>query len=261
MDRTKQTRAPRRLHVDRRGDGPPLALVHGFTQTRRCWGPVADDLAVDHELRLVDAPGHGLSSDVVADLVDGGVLVAEVAGPTTLLGYSMGGRFALHAALERPHLVTGLVLVGATAGLEDPDERRARILDDEARADRIEDIGVDAFLDEWLALPIFAGLSTEAACRTERLENSSAGLASSLRSAGTGTQVPSWDRLGSLTMPVLVVAGADDAKFVALGRRLVDGIGANATFATVEGAGHTAHLERPERFLALLRPWLAEHRL
>lgn len=249
------------LAHDMTGSGPRLALVHGFTQTRHCWGPMATDLVRDHELVLLDAPGHGGSAEVQADLFEGGRLIAQTAGPATYLGYSMGGRFVLHSALEQPDAVRGLVLVGATAGLEDPAERAARVVDDESRALRIEAVGVREFIDEWLALPLFAGLSPEAACRDERLANTTGGLASSLRLAGTGTQMPSWDRLGELNMPVLVVAGALDTKFVALGERLAAAIGGNATFVTVEGAGHTAHLEAPERFLSILRPWLADHGL
>src|SRR5690606_17542658 len=115
--------------------------------------------------------------------------------------------------------------------------------------------------DEWLALPLFVGLPAAAACRDERLENTARGLASSLRLAGTGTQVPTWDRLGELEMPVLVVAGALDTKFCALGERMTASIGANATHVTIDGAGHTAHLEQPERFLAAVRPWLADRAL
>ena len=244
------------LHADRTGTGPLLALVHGFTQTRKCWGPVAGDLAPDHELILVDAPGHGLSNAVAADLATGGELIADAAGPATYVGYSMGGRFALHSALARPDVVERLVLIGATAGLESADERAARITDDDQRAARIEEIGVDAFLDEWLALPLFAGLDEATACRAERRENTAAGLASSLRLAGTGTQIPTWHRLGELQMPVLVVAGALDTKFAALGDRLVESIGRNADLALIDDAGHTAHLEQPERFLATLRGWL-----
>lgn len=247
------------LHADRIGTGPRLVLVHGFTQTRRCWGPVAEDLATDHELVLVDAPGHGRSAEVDADLAEGGRLLAAVGGPGTYLGYSMGGRFALHAALERPDAVGALVLVGATAGIESADERAARIVDDEARAARIEQVGVAAFVDEWLALPLFAGLGPESACREERTENTAAGLASSLRRAGTGRQEPSWDRLHALEMPVLLVAGSLDAKFTALGRRMAEAIGENATFAAIDEAGHTAHLEQPARFLALVRAWLGAH--
>ena len=60
-------------------------------------------------------------------------------------------------------------------------------------------------------------------------------------------------------MPVLVLAGADDAKFAALAERMAGEIGANATLALVDGAGHAAHLEQPDRFLAIVQPWLAAH--
>ncbi len=114
-----------------------------------------------------------------------------------------------------------------------------------------------AFVDEWLSLPLFAGLPPERAHRRERLDNTAEGLASSLRLAGTGTQVPLWDRLAELTMPVLVVAGAEDAKFAALAERLAATIGPQAELVVVPGAGHTVHLEQPEAFLAVLEPWLA----
>ena len=88
-----------------------------------------------------------------------------------------------------------------------------------------------------------------------------AGLADSLERAGTGSQAPSWHALAQLAMPVLVLAGADDAKFVALAQRLAEATGSNATLAVIDGAGHTAHLEQPERFLAAVRPWLDRHHL
>ena len=104
------------LHAERRGTGPRLVLVHGFTQTRRCWGPEVDALATDHELVLVDAPGHGRSADVVADLPTGAELIVDQGADATYLGYSMGARFCLHIALSQPARVRGLVLLGATAG-------------------------------------------------------------------------------------------------------------------------------------------------
>ncbi len=107
---------------------------------------------------------------------------------------------------------------------------------------------------------MFAGLGPEQAHRRARLANTADGLASSLRRAGTGTQEPLWGRLGELAMPVLVVAGADDAKFAALAERMVDAVGANAELAVVPGAGHTVHLEQPAAFLAALRAWLARTR-
>ncbi len=249
------------LHAERRGQGPPLVLVHGFTQTRRCWGPEADALAVDHEVVRVDAPGHGHSSDVEVGLVAGARLIAEQGGSATYLGYSMGARFCLQVALDHPDLVRGLVLLSGTAGIEDDDERTARREQDRATAARLEAEGLDDFLDGWLRQPLFARLPPERSFREERRANSVAGLASSLRRAGTGSQEPSWHLLQRLAMPVLVMAGEHDAKFVALAERMAAEIGANATLAIIEGAGHTAHLEQPERVLGALRPWLAAHDL
>lgn len=249
------------LHDDREGEGPPIVLVHGFTQTRRCWGPEADDLARDHEVIRVDAPGHGRSADILAGLRTGGRLIADQGGEATYLGYSMGARFCLHLALATPDLVRGLVLIGGTAGIEDPTERAARREQDLRTAARIEQEGLEAFLDTWLAQPLFAGLTADKAFREERLENTLTGLMSSLEQAGTGSQDPSWHRLSKLAMPVLVVAGEQDTKFTALAERMGTDIGPNATVAIIPGAGHAAHLEQPDAFLAVLRPWLAEHDL
>jgi 2-succinyl-6-hydroxy-2,4-cyclohexadiene-1-carboxylate synthase len=244
------------LHAEVDGRGPRVVLVHGFAQNRNCWGPVAADLATDHEVVRIDAPGHGRSSTFPAGLRTGARLIADQGGRATYLGYSMGGRFVLHLALANPELVERLVVIGATGGIDDPDERAARRRNDQALADRLEREGVAPFVEAWLAQPLFAGLSEEMQFRAERAENTVDGLAESLRQAGTGSQDPLWSRLSRLRMPVLVVAGADDAKFSAEGARLVESIGDNASLALVPNAGHAAHLEQPSAFLAVLRAFL-----
>ena len=244
------------LHTERGGRGPRLVLVHGFTQNRRGWGELSDQLAVDHEVVRVDAPGHGRSAAVEADLRTGGRLIGEAGGPATYVGYSMGARFCLHLALSSPELVRGLVLLGATAGIEGADERAARHAQDLSAAARLRRDGLEAFLAAWLAQPLFAGLPAERSGAAERLENTVDGLASSLTLAGTGAQAPLWDALPSLAMPVLVLAGERDAKFRDLAQRMASAIGPNATAALVAGAGHAAHLEQPDRFLATVRAWL-----
>lgn len=233
-----------------------LVLLHGFTQTAECWGPVGDDLARDHDVVRLDAPGHGSATDVRADLVETAALAAAAGGRGVYVGYSMGARMALHVALEHPAVVAGLVLVGGTPGIADEDERAARQAQDHSLAARIRTIGVDAFLTEWLDQPLFAGLPDWARFDDERRRNTAEGLASSLELAGTGSQTPLWDRLPELQMPVLVVAGADDARYAALAAAMASSVGANAEVALVPDAGHAAHLERPDAFLALLRDWL-----
>ncbi|MTA77686.1 MAG: alpha/beta fold hydrolase, partial [Actinobacteria bacterium] len=87
-------------------------MLHGFTQTSDCWGPIAADLSADHELVLIDAPGHGGSRDAPADLDESARFSGAAGGRGTYLGYSMGGRTALHLALARPDLVERLILIG-----------------------------------------------------------------------------------------------------------------------------------------------------
>lgn len=243
-----------RLAATATGTGPRIVLVHGFTQTSRSWAPLAARLAAGHEIVAVDAPGHGDSADVRADLEAGAALLGEVGGLATYVGYSMGGRLCLHLAVSRPDLVERLVLVSATAGLDAPDDRAARRASDEALAASLERDGLDAFLERWVAQPLFAGFVDPDL--DDRRRNTVGGLASSLRLAGTGTQEPLWERLPGITMPVLVVAGADDPKFVAAAERL-SALLPMATMAIVDAAGHTVHLEQPESFAELLERWLA----
>jgi 2-succinyl-6-hydroxy-2,4-cyclohexadiene-1-carboxylate synthase len=234
-----------------------VVLVHGFTQSARAWGRVGADLAARHRIIALDAPGHGGSSEVQADLAAGADLMAATAAePAAWVGYSMGGRFALHVALRHPDEVRRLVLVSTSAGIEDPAERAARCRSDEVLAERVEDEGLEAFVRWWLAQPLFSTLPAEAAELESRLAGTAAGLASSLRLAGAGTQEPLWSQLSGLSMPVLVVAGGLDSKYVDLGEKLATGIGALARLELIPGAGHACHLERPDLFAGIVGPFL-----
>ncbi len=239
-----------------------LTALHGFTQTTGSFTAFGAACA-PHRITLdtPDLPGHGTGAGpdrlVTGDLWDGATDVATGREPGIWLGYSMGARLALHVALAHPDSVTGLVLIGGTAGIDDPDERAARRAADERLADRIETVGVTTFLTEWLANPMFVGLPRDPGRLPRRATNTAAGLASSLRRWGTGTMDPPlWNRLGSIAVPTLVVAGERDHKFTDLGRRLTAGIGSTATFVPVENAGHTAHVERPGPTARIVADWL-----
>lgn len=240
------------LAVHRRGRGRRVVLVHGFTQTAAVWS-VLDPWLDGLEVVAVDAPGHGGSAAVACDLDDGAARLGRAGGRAVYVGYSMGGRLALHLALAEPSLVDALVLVGASPGIEDDTDRAERHAEDERRARRLESIGVDAFLEEWLRLPLFATLPSERARVEDRRVNTVAGLASSLRLAGAGAQRSRWGELSQLTMPVLYVAGEHDAAYRSIGERVVAAIGARARLEVVPGAGHAVHLERPEVVGPLVR--------
>ncbi|MGD0983615.1 MAG: alpha/beta fold hydrolase [Acidimicrobiales bacterium] len=249
------------LHATRQGRGPRVALVHGFTQTGSSWARVAQELESEFEVVMPDLPGHGRSPlpGPGPGLPETARALGEACGKAGYVGYSLGGRCCLHLALQSPGLVQRLVVVGAHPGIREGPARRLRRAEDDRRAAELErggDATVADFVEAWLAGPLFAHLSDDEADRPSRLANTAAGLAASLRSAGTGTQAPLWGRLRELEMPVLVVAGELDEKFRTLAEATADAIGPNAQLAIVAGAGHAVCFERPDAFVEIVRAFL-----
>ena len=244
------------------GTGSRVVLLHGFAQNRNCWGPMLEELSAVRQCWRFDAPGHG-SAEQFADLTcsQAGAKVLASSGEAAYLGYSMGGRMLLAAALDRPESVRALVLLSATAGISDHAERADRRAQDEQRALRISEIGVESFVEEWLAMPMFQSLPAGAGFREQRLENTAQGLAASLRNAGTGSMEPLWDRLGELTMPVLCVAGGSDTSYVERAHEMGESIGSNCSVQIVAGVGHAPHLEAPEATSSVVRRFLARNTL
>lgn len=204
-----------------------------------------------------DQRGHGAAGDerpiLLPAMAADAMATVDGGGELALGGYSMGGRAALLAAIASPGRVSHLALISTTAGIEDDAERAARVAADDALATRIEAIGIDAFADEWGRSPLFSAQSAEvaAAARADRLHNGAAGLAASLRGAGTGRMGPLWAALGALTMPVLVLTGERDEKFTAIGARLAAAL-PDAEHVVVPGAGHQLPLEAPDAVAAEL---------
>jgi 2-succinyl-6-hydroxy-2,4-cyclohexadiene-1-carboxylate synthase len=238
-------------------------LLHGFTQTGRLWGPFGDVLADSHTLVSVDLPGHGDSGSVRADLPATAGLVAEAVRshigdqPCDLLGYSLGARVALHMALAGELPLSRVVFIGVTAGIEDDAERARRRQADEAMADALEaSDDVEHFVDAWLRGPMFQRLdASDGAQRAERLRNSAAGLASSLRLCGTGTQVPLWDQLPTCASPVLSLAGSDDTRFASHALRVARLV-PHGVVSLVPGGGHAVHLAQPDQAARVVCHWL-----
>ena len=259
------------LHAVEDGAGPPVALLHGFTGCSKSMAGVAAGLRSGYRTLCIDLVGHGESDaphdvsayrmercvDQVADVV-----LALVGGPAHFIGYSMGGRAVLALCARRPELAASALLIGARAGFEDARERAARVGQDEAIADRIEREGVERFVDSWMALPLFAsqrrlGSAALTEARARRLANRAHGLALSLRGMGAGAQPPLHDRLGRLPMPVCLVAGEEDSRFLAIARDLAGKI-PGARVEVVPAAGHAAHVENPAAFLRIAERFLAE---
>jgi 2-succinyl-6-hydroxy-2,4-cyclohexadiene-1-carboxylate synthase len=259
-----------RLGVEQRGEanksGAALVMLHGFTGSAVGWGRQLDDLA-GYSLRVIalDLLGHGRSDapdeplrytiehcqqDILSALQELGVSQ----GQAILLGYSMGGRIALYAAFSG--FFRALILESASAGLEDPVEREQRSISDEALAASIEQDGVQAFVERWEKLPLFASQKTlPLECREmlhrQRLQNRAIGLAHSLRGFGLGVQPSLYDQLPTLHIPALLIAGELDTKFTRIARQMAQLL-PQSQLRILPGAGHTVHLERPEEFVALV---------
>lgn len=243
-----------------------LVLVHGFTGSTMNWAEVCARLEMPGRwLIALDMLGHGQSEAPIdparysmqhcqADILAVLEVLGVRAGEAVLLGYSMGGRIALYAALEG--FFRALILESASPGLADPGEREQRQQSDNALATRIECEGVEAFVDYWEKLPLFASLQSlsseaRAALRQQRLKNSPQGLANSLRGVGTGVQPALHEQLDRLTLPTLLLAGECDGKFCHLASQMA-ACTSRARLHIVPHAGHTIHLEQPDVFARLV---------
>lgn len=231
-------------------------VLHGFTGSASAMAPLTSRLP--EPVLGLDLPGHGsgpVSDDpadyTMAAAVSGVVSATAHLDRFALVGYSMGGRVALHVALAHPDRIAALVLIGARAGIDDPAERAERVAADEALADRIESEGIEWFADYWADRPLFAtqrvrlSAAQQAELRAQRRSCDPRGLAHSLRGMGAGAVEPIGCRLSELSMPCALIAGSDDAKFAAIAHQMA-AVMPRATVCSIPDAGHAPHLEAPD---------------
>jgi len=252
------------INVEERGtrEQPALVLLHGFTGSAASWGQHLDVFAnYGFRVLALDMLGHGQSDapqdaqrytiekcqeDILAVLAECGVH----AGQAILLGYSMGGRIALYTAFSG--FFRALILESASPGLAELPARAQRVKSDEQLATMIERNGIEAFVNYWEHLPLFASqqrlpLEQRQTLHEQRMQNRAIGLANSLRGVGTGTQPALQERLKTLTIPVLLITGILDSKFCTIAQHMAQSL-PNARLHIVPDAGHTVHLEQPELF-------------
>lgn len=259
------------LNVEMSGQGPPLVALHGFTGSIQAWQLFSEAAKTCSTVVAVDLPGHGASDSppdsrmytmerhvqALAEILDRLGL-----GRVAWLGYSLGGRIALSAAVALPERTTALVLESASPGIASEEERQQRIREDEALADWIAEVGVQRFVEHWESLPLWHSQKRLPTVlrdnlRSQRLRNNPCGLANSLRGVGTGAQPSLHDRLEEITAAVLLVAGEEDQKFTGIAREMQRAI-PTSCLATVPEAGHAVHLEQPEIFSRTVTGFLSE---
>ena len=185
----------------------------------------------------------------------GTALAAEAAGEVfrgtgrLLCGYSMGGRLALHTLLADPSPWQAAVIISAHPGLEDADDRTARLAADADWAARALMDDWAAFLDDWNAQPVLAGTApgSDPRSRASRLMQRRREIARSFVDWSLGAQEPLWERLAEIHIPVLWITGKDDPKFSDLAARAA-AIMPNAAHLAIDSAGHRVPWQNPAGF-------------
>ncbi|MCG3087583.1 2-succinyl-6-hydroxy-2,4-cyclohexadiene-1-carboxylate synthase [Sporosarcina cyprini] len=248
---------------------PAIVFLHGFTGSTSTWRGAMNTLKDDYSVYAVDLIGHGKTSipteparyamsEQVADL---DCLFDQLQlSRFILVGYSMGGRLAIGYTASHPEKIEALLLESSSPGLQKEEERIARRASDASLAERILHDGIETFVNNWENIPLFESqkmlsVDKRQAIREERMSQSPSGLANSLRGFGTGSQPSYWEVLNELQMPVLLMTGELDSKFVAIAREMKKDL-PNASQIIVPQAGHAIHVEKPELFVTIVKEYL-----
>ena len=231
--------------------GVPLLLTHGFGATAGMWDPNIDALSVDRPVIVWDQRGHG-SSDApddmdryseqigVADMV--AILDAADVDRAVLGGMSLGGYLSLAFHLAHPQRVAALVLVDTGPGYRNDEARDKWNAWVERRAQQLE--RGEAATD----------FSAEVA---QAVHAHPEGLPRAARGVMAHKDARVITSLDSITVPTLVVVGAQDTDFLApadyMHRRI-----SNSRKVVIDNAGHAANMDQPETFNAAVRELLEQ---
>lgn len=237
-----------------------LTALHGFTETDDVWTEVLEPLA--RPVRCPLLPGHGWrpcpSGTTIKSVA--AEIAAKLPANSDLLGYSLGGRVALQVALDHQSKLRRLVLISSNAGLRDAKERDRRVRHDLHFAEVLEEDGLGPFVAWWESNPVLKparvlprALIEQLRCR--RLNQDPRGLAGVLRHLGTGVMEDLWPRLGELKLPVLLIAGERDPRYVDVMKAMAAKI-PGARLELIPGCGHAVHREAPNELIDLLREFL-----
>lgn len=246
-----------------------IIFLHGFSGASDDWKRVADFIDVKYNLVAIDLIGHGETDsptdlsyytfDFISEVIEA-VIKFYHKNNVILCGYSMGGRAALHFAINYSNLVKALILESSTAGILNALERQIRVKKDNELAQFILSHSISEFVDYWMNLALFDSQkkidkSILEEIRKAKLKNNSAGLANSLIGFGTGAMPVLFDELKKLNIKTLLITGSLDSKFVEI-NNLMKPLLPCSEHISIEGTGHNTHLENPNKFCELLNSFL-----
>jgi esterase len=255
--------SPLRLHYEERGNGPPLAVLHGLFGSLVNWRSIANRFSARWRVISVDLRNHGRSphaptqryADMAGDVID---LLDALALPSVhLLGHSMGGKVAMQCALSYAGAVDKLVVVDVAPrgyGRADsdvldallsvePSRYRSRTEVEAALASRVPDAAVRGFL----MMGLTRGDQDELRWRwnLDAIASDRGAIAGSIEVDGC------------FEGPVLFVRGQRSDFVRDVDWPAITKLFPNAELATIDGAGHWVHTDAPERFCRVVEDFLA----
>jgi 2-succinyl-6-hydroxy-2,4-cyclohexadiene-1-carboxylate synthase len=247
---------------------PVLLMMHGFMGSGRAFSDLIEPLSRFCNPLTIDLAGHGQTrTPADLNLFRTERQVEQLRSVLSRFrfrhlfahGYSMGGRLLLQLAVRHPGLFRGIVIESAHCGIENENERRKRMEADEQRAEEIES-GFEAFVSRWLELPLFENTPDhhKQHYRKLMLEQDPERMTLSLRGFGAGVMPPVCRELHQLHLPLYLVAGHLDSKYVTRMTEMSDTLNDSAV-QIVEGAGHRVHADKPEKLTEILKTFIETH--
>ena len=247
---------------------PAVVFLHGFMGNREDWHFLLPEFAENFYCILLDLPGHGQNQgNLPAEPLTFAWLSTSLEQVLNklrlpavhLVGYSMGGRLALYFTVYYPQRVKSLVLESASPGLANLAVREARLQEDKKRAERLKEIGMKRFLDEWYGMPLFNSLQKRPDILDElklrRQDNDPYELARIIAELSPGQQPDLWGDLEDISIPVLLLAGEQDEKYSHLVQEMAKQI-PQVWVSLASVGGHNLHLEVPDWYIQQLRDFL-----
>ncbi len=235
-----------------------LVFLHGLLGDQNDWQGVLPQLSKQFRCLVIDLPFHGKSQNIHVDgfeestqyLINTLNHYLSENDRFCLVGYSLGGRLAMHLADETQKTKiqahwAGLIVESGHIGLAES-ERAARYQNDETWAIRFESEPIKTVLQSWYQQPVFSTLTASQRDQLveRRSQNQGADIAQMLRATSLAKQDNKLQTLQAAEFPVHFICGKKDRTFV----KMIEAT--NLNYHLVEGSGHNIHLEQADLFVA-----------
>jgi len=240
-------------------DNPCILFFHGFLGSGLDWEEIINRLSQDYYCIAIDLPGHG-KTRVHGSIMNYSMesfsvfftrfVKSKDLNDSTLVGYSMGGRFAMFLSSSVKSLWSSAIFESATPGLRKEKQRVERQTKDNKIAKRLEKEKLDDFLADWYQQPLFQTLEKNrnfSSILERRLNNNPEELVKALKMMGVGVQSSLWDACRTINIPILLLAGEFDRKFCNIINDM-NTINSDFKVEIIMDAGHNVHLEQPEAY-------------